>query len=326
MKKDNDELNAILNKRTKKNKKSLQPDIEAKAMEKASKPIQEKIGHSLIQWTTSDHHIYIPASFSSKKLMPGLYEIHECHDTGVYFEKIELNTEDIIELPEVNSLKVIKEIETFWNREKKFQNFDLTFKRGILLWGPPGGGKTCLIKLIIKNLINREGVVIKFDNPRLFLDGMRKFREIERATPCVVIMEDLDDILDQWSEAKIVNILDGVDLIDKVVFVATTNYPERLGAKIVNRPSRFDKRIKIGKPNPKSRLVYFKHLFSKSKSSIIEYNLKQWVEDTENMSMAHLKELFVSVIILGDDYDDTIEILKSMRDKISPQGEEHIGF
>ena len=45
-------------------------------------------------------------------------------------------------------------------------------------------------------------------------------------------------------------------------------------------------------------------------------NLKVWVEDTDGMSIAHLKELFSAVCILGDPYDDAIEILKSMEEEL----------
>ena len=43
-------------------------------------------------------------------------------------------------------------------------------------------------------------------------------------------------------------------------------------------------------------------------------NLETWVEDTDNFSLAHMKELFVAVCILGDNYDDAIKTLKSMQD------------
>ena len=42
----------------------------------------------------------------------------------------------------------------------------------------------------------------------------------------------------------------------------TTNYPEKLGARIINRPSRFDKRFKIDLPNAESRKIYFEYLIN----------------------------------------------------------------
>ena len=120
------------------------------------------------------------------------------------------------------------------------------------------------------------------------------------------------------------NILDGVDMIDKVVFLATTNYPERLGKRIINRPSRFDKRFKIDTPNKNSRKTYFEFLFSKCKNAKVEEidNIDKWVSDTDKMSIAHLKELFIAVVILGNDYDMALKNLKDMKKELDSMVDE----
>ena len=46
---------------------------------------------------------------------------------------------------------------------------------------------------------------------------------------------DLDAALAVYEESEVLNILDGVDQVDKVLFLATTNYPERLSARILDR-------------------------------------------------------------------------------------------
>jgi SpoVK/Ycf46/Vps4 family AAA+-type ATPase len=118
--------------------------------------------------------------------------------------------------------------------------------------------------------------------------------------------------------------------------LATTNYPELLGSRIVNRPSRFDKRIKIGHPNAESRKIYLKHLicdhkkakeeglttekkrneYVLNKAKDLGIDLELWVKDTKEFSIAHLKELFIATVILGDNYEDAITTLRSMRDNI----------
>jgi len=128
-------------------------------------------------------------------------------------------------------------------------------------------------------------------------------------------MEDLDSILMRFVESSVINLLDGVGMIDKVVFLATTNYPEKMGERVVNRPSRFDRRFYIGPPNAESRKLFFKHLFSKKgedPTKMTAGKLDQWVNDTEGMSIAHLKELYVAVTILGTPYEEAIKILKGM--------------
>ena len=139
-------------------------------------------------------------------------------------------------------------------------------------------------------------------------------------------MEDLDSILQHNIESDVINILDGVDLIDKVVFIATTNYPELLGERVINRPSRFDRRFYIGPPNEASRLLFFKFLFQQGMQkpedrSLID--LMRWVKDTEGMSIAHLKELFVACVILGTPYEEALKTLKSM--EVLPDSKEYHG-
>jgi hypothetical protein len=271
----------------------------------------------LTQWTTGDGKRFIPAGITKEQLPPGVYEIHHSNCLGLYFEKVSVRTEGLLRFPQTNSERVIKEIETFWDRESLFNEFSITYKRGIILWGPPGGGKTCTVNLIMKDVVDRKGVVIKFTNPGLFIEGMRVLREIQPTTPIVVLMEDIDSIIEHYEESPVLNILDGVESVSKVVFLATTNYPEMLGPRIINRPSRFDKRFKIPYPNAESRTMYFKHLCGSKKPEELNIDIKKWVKDTEDFSIAHLKELFVAVIILGDDYAEALENLNLMKENIS---------
>lgn len=142
-------------------------------------------------------------------------------------------------------------------------------------------------------------------------------------------MEDIDSIIDSYNESEILNILDGVDQINKVVYLATSNYPERLGQRVLNRPSRFDKRFKMGHPKKDSRKVYFNHLIDKETQKEYKIDIEKWVEDTEDMSIAHLKELFIAVCILGNSYEESIETLRNMID-YNPRSDEDnnnkIGF
>lgn len=290
-----------------------------KLMAHAESPMQMQkavFSGGLIQWTTSDGKIFIPASHTAKELTPGVYEIKHCDSVGIYFEKIPVLTAGLIRFPETNSEKVVSEIQKFWNREHIFREYKLTYKRGIILWGPPGSGKSCTIQWIMRDVVERGGVVIKFSHPTLFTEGMRKFREIQPNTPVVVLMEDIDATLERYDESEVLNILDGINQIEKAVFLATTNYPERLGARIMNRPSRFDKRFKIGHPNEESRRIYFEFIIGGAeKVKELKIDLDRWVKDTEDFSIAHLKELFTAVVILGDDYDEAVEALSLMREK-----------
>jgi hypothetical protein len=275
----------------------------------------EKVLRGLVQWTTSDGKSFIPASKTADKITPGVYEIQHSDTIGIYFQKIPVLAQGLLRFPQTNSERVVTEIQKFWERESLFREYKLTYKRGIILWGPPGSGKSCTIQLIMRDVVDRGGVVIKFTHPSLFTEGMRVFREIEPVTPVVVLMEDIDSTIQHYNESEVLNILDGVNQIEKAVFLATTNYPEELGERIINRPSRFDKRFKIDHPNPESRRMYFEYLIGSNRIAELNIPLDRWVEDTQDFSLAHLKELFVAVVILGDEYEDAISTLSSMREE-----------
>lgn len=268
-----------------------------------------------VQWTTTDNKMFFPASTSVESLRPGIYEIKTLANGTIYFECVPSGHEGLIMFPETNSLNVVKEIEKFWDREELFRKHKLSFKRGILLYGAPGSGKTSTIKLAIDELIKRKGVVFKFCNPPIFCEAMRVFRAIQPNTPVIILLEDIDSIIENYIESDVINILDGVDMIEKAVFIATTNYPEKLGARILNRPSRFDKRFKIGMPNADSRRIYLQSLMDKKS----KFDIEKWVKDTDGFSLAHIKELFVAVYFLGDEYSAALETLREMKKNISSE-------
>jgi AAA+ superfamily predicted ATPase len=283
----------------------------------------------LKQFTTSDGNKFYPAGATVPSISPGIYDIQVDNMKGIFFQKIKVKTDGLIRFPETNSEQVIGEIAKFWEREETFKKYNLNYKRGIFLWGPPGSGKSCTIQLICEDVIKRNGVVFKFVSPGIFSDGVRIFREIQPSTPIVVLMEDIDSTIDSHNESEILNILDGVNQISKVVFLATSNYPERLGARLLNRPSRFDKRFKMGHPKKNSRRIYFNNIIDKDTQKEYGVDIEKWVEDTDKMSIAHLKELFINVCILGNEYEESIETLRSMIEESPSSQEEYsdrIGF
>ena len=205
---------------------------------------EDELLGAFCQYSTVNGITFSPAHKTADFLPPGVYEVISTQ-SGICYEKIPVKTDDLIRFPETNSELVIAEIKNFWDREGIFKKYKLMFQRGIILYGPAGSGKSSTIQLVVADVIERGGIVIKFCHPNLFREGVRIFRQIQPNTPLIVLMEDIDSILEQYCESEVLNILDGVDQIDKVVYLATTNYPENLGDRILNRPSRFDKRFKI---------------------------------------------------------------------------------
>lgn len=126
--------------------------------------------------------------------------------------------------------------------------------------------------------------------------------------PLIYLMEDVDSILARSCESEILNMLDGMFDLNKVVFLATTNYPEKIRSNIMSRPSRFDRVIEIGMPCAESRRIYIRSKLPEADGTMIE----RWVKDTNGLSIAHIKELYIATQILENSYEATLQALKGM--------------
>lgn len=119
------------------------------------------------------------------------------------------------------------------------------------------------------------------------------------------------------AEHPILAMLDGEYQTDNVVYVATTNYPEQLGARIGNRPSRFDERIYVGMPSRLARATYLQK--ATASEPLTQAEINRWSDDTEGLSIAHLRELFVAVHCLEQEYDSVLDRLRHMTIKPEPE-------
>ncbi len=267
-------------------------------------------------WAVNGNIFYPHVVTLTDKLPPGYYEPIYNSTLGYQLKKLEINDKNLINFP--NSDLIVKDIKTFWESEPLFRELKFPYKRGILMYGPPGGGKSSTIAQVVNQVISLNGIVMKYIHVSNFLNGMSLVRKIHPTIPIVCLMEDLDKLLEEDDMSSVLNLLDGVEkAVDKIVFLATTNRIEDLNDNIKNRPSRFDRRFKFNPPGAPARKVYFESLFNTKK---IDINLNQWVEDTSNFSFAHMKELFTSVILLKNEYQVVLSELKKMQE--SPGDEE----
>ena len=169
-------------------------------------------------------------------------------------------------------------------------------------------GKTCLVQQIISDIVAADGLVFQCNtHPSVFNDGLSLFRKVEPYRPAVCLFEDIDAIIDEHGEDEILTLLDGENQIDRVLNIATTNYPEKLDRRLVARPRRFDRVLKIGMPGKEVRKMYFQ-----KKLKVSDSELDKWVAGTENFSFAACAELVISVCCFEKPFDDAVNVLKEM--------------
>lgn len=262
------------------------------------------------QWSAMANEQYRPSGPREETLAPGVYEVGS-DPSGLYFQRIRVVSDDLIEIDKEVGDRVLGSMRKFWASKNEYVKRGILYKRGILLWGPAGSGKTSIIALLMKELIKNGGLVILCRLASLTSYAISVFRRIEPDRNIIVIAEDIDEIVQHQGEHALLALLDGENQVENVVNVATTNYPERLGARIINRPSRFDERILVDMPNVEGRRRYLHHI-TRTENMPGEM-LERWVEDTEGFSVAHLRELAVAVFCLQQEYETTLDRLKSMQ-------------
>ncbi len=271
-------------------------------------PSPDEIAQNAKMWSVSGQ-AYFPSDYTVKGLPPGYYVVEHCN-RGYYFYKTPMNLDDLIVLPDSASERILEHIEYFWTREAEFRKLGFLWKRGIMLYGPAGGGKTSTLQLLSKRIIEKGGLSVYLKNPYNTSRGLEILRRIEPNRPIIVLLEDIDALIKECGESDILAILDGELQIDNVVFIATTNYPEDLDKRLINRPSRFDIVEKIGMPTAEARRVYLETKNPRLKEN--QHELNRWVEESRGFSVAHLKEMILAVEALGEDIDKVISRLKKM--------------
>lgn len=252
---------------------------------------------------------YFPVSEVVKELPAGAYRC-QMSNRGPYLEKMPIQIDSLLALPDGAVESLLNEFKKFWTLRSNFASRGFTFKRGLLLWGPPGSGKTSAIWQMTQELVQaHNGIVIFVENPSLATDCIGLVRRIEPERPMITIMEDLDALVQNHGDHGYLALLDGETQISNVVHVATTNYPEYLDKRFVDRPSRFDTIIYVGMPTTAAREVYFRA----KEPSLDEVTLARWVKRTDGYSIAHLREVIVAVKCFGQSETDVFDRLDTMR-------------
>lgn len=173
----------------------------------------------LCQWQVAPNGMFRPAARTVKHIHPGAFMMgHD--DRGPFLVHQVLLSDKIVDLPNTANMRVLSVIRKFWLSRDRYVKHGLVFKRGILLYGPPGSGKTITVHLLSKDLIERGGIVLFCTNPGLALLLIGAVRRIEKERPLIVVLEDIDEIIRSHSEHDVLSMLDGENNTDNVVFIA----------------------------------------------------------------------------------------------------------
>jgi ATPase family associated with various cellular activities (AAA) len=212
-------------------------------------------------------------------------------------------TIDVRELPNVERdgivlpAGVLERIErqalTFAEEADRLREAGRHIKRGLLLHGAPGTGKTLTAMYLANRMPQRTVVILTGAG----LEAISPACQLARAlAPSMVVMEDIDLVAldrDEYTSNtllfQLLNEMDGLQSDLDVIFLLTTNRPDRLEQALAARPGRVDMAVELPLPDADGRRKLIV-LYSRG-MEVRATDLGSIVERTEGASPAFIREL-----------------------------------
>jgi ribosome biogenesis ATPase len=189
-------------------------------------------------------------------------------------------------------------------RPERYRAVGISAPAGVLLWGPPGCGKTVLAKAVANE---SKANFISVKGPELLNkyvgESERAVRQVftraRSSVPCVIFFDELDALVprrdDVLSEAssRVVNTLltelDGIGTRDGIYIIAATNRPDIIDPAML-RPGRLDTQVFVGLPGAEERVQILATLLRKTK---VDPEVAEVARALEDFSGADLSNLVV---------------------------------
>jgi len=221
----------------------------------------------------------------------------------VLIEVPKVKWEDIGDLEEVK--KTLREmVEWPLKYRESFERMGMEPPKGILLYGPPGCGKTLLAKAVATesgaNFIAVKGPELL---SKWFGESEKRVRDLfkkaKQVAPCIIFFDEIDALaprrgmgMHEATErivAQLLTEISGIEEVKNIVLIAATNRPDLVDPALL-RPGRFDKLVFIPPPDEKGRLEILK-VHTRKVPLAKDVNLEEIAKRTEGYSGADLEAL-----------------------------------
>jgi len=214
--------------------------------------------------------------------------------------------------------------------KESFTRMGISPPRGILLFGPPGCGKTLLAKAVATesevNFISIKGPALLSKWVGESEKAVREiFRKAKMSAPTIVFFDEIDSLApkrgsgfgDSGTTERVISQLlteiDGLEMIKHVIIIAATNRPDIVDSALL-RPGRFDRFVLIPPPQIKAREKILE-IFTKNMPLAADVKIKELAKLIEGYSGADVESLCreAAMLSLRDDMNSQIVELKHFK-------------
>ncbi len=243
-------------------------DLEALCREAAMKALRRYLPQIDLEDKRIPHEVLDKMEVTNQDILDAFREVTPTAMREVYIEAPNVPWDEVGGLEEVKqSLK--EAVEWPLKNPEMFKRLGITPPKGILLYGPPGCGKTLLARAVATE---SEANFISIRGPEVFSKWVGEsekaireiFRKARMAAPSIIFFDEFDALVPSRGAggdsrvterviSQLLTEIDGLLTLQNVLVIAATNRPDLIDPAVL-RPGRFDRRVYVPAPTEEARL------------------------------------------------------------------------
>jgi hypothetical protein len=225
---------------------------------------------------------------------------HHGNELVSFLPRVPLTAEDVV-LPAGLLESIERHVSGIGGLSGELRGLGQHLKRGLLLYGPPGAGKTHTVRYLTGKLAATTVILLTGQSIRFVESAATLARRLQ---PSMVVLEDVDLIaMDRdFSEGPnpllftLLDAIDGVGSDADVTFVMTTNRADILEQALADRPGRVDLAIEIPRPDAECRERLLR-LYVREVA--VDGGLSSVVAATQGVTASYIKELVRRAVVVA---------------------------
>jgi transitional endoplasmic reticulum ATPase len=317
-------------------------DLNALCREAAMKALRRYLPQFNLEDEEIPQEVLDELEVNNEDFLGALREIQPSAVREVFIEVPNVRWSDVGGLDKVKE-KLIEVVEWPLKKPESFTRIGIEPPKGVLIFGPPGCGKTLLAKAVATE---SQANFISVKGPELLSKWVGEsekavrevFRKARTAAPAIIFFDELDSIapsrgrisgdsnVTERMVSQLLTEMDGLESMKDLVVLAATNRPDLIDRALL-RKGRFDRWVYIPPPTAKGREAIFKIYLDRMPLDK-DVKIKKLVEATENFVGGDIENLCkeAGMHALKEDLDIELvswrhfeEAMKAVQASITPK-------